>query len=107
MATRLHLLKYTRGATMRVPALRARVESWWETERREGAWVREDKDVRRVAERIGLGFDEGYHGDGEGGGGAADGGASVPVGKGKLRAATKMAVRVLMGGFVPSQYWTS
>jgi hypothetical protein len=83
---RLHLLKYTRGATMRVPSLRDRASAWWGTERQEGERVRNDAGVQHVAERLGLGFTEGD-------------------GKGKLRKTAKEAVRSLTGGFVPSGYW--
>jgi hypothetical protein len=86
---RLHLLKYTRGATLRVPTLRERAASWWDKERREGSWVRGDERVSRVAERLGLGFDE----------------TGVPEGHGNMRAAARIGVQTLMTGFVPSQYW--
>jgi len=69
---------------MRVPTLRARSSAWWAKERQEGKWIREDTGVRRVAERLGMGFDQ----DGEGE-------------KGKLRVEAKKAVKSLMSRFVP------
>jgi hypothetical protein len=82
---------------MRVPSLRLRSGAWWANEREEGAWVREDPGVQRVADRLGLGF-----------GGAGDGEEDRKDGmeEGKLRVNAKMAVRSLMGGFVPSGNWT-
>lgn len=65
-STRLAALRYTRGAVMREPRLRAAAGAWWAREREEGAWAREDEGVRRVAERLGKGFVEGEDGAAEG-----------------------------------------
>jgi hypothetical protein len=88
--TKLRLLKYTKGAIMRVPELREQSEEWWEEERIRGGWIREDDGVRRVAERVGLGFDEGGQ-DGDGG----------EVGEGRLRKQARAAVQMLIGAFRP------
>ena len=58
-STRLAALRYTRGAVMREPRLRAAAGAWWAREREEGQWAREDEGVRRVAERLGKGFADG------------------------------------------------
>jgi len=92
----LHVLKYAHAASMRVPALRARVGAWWAEERRVGSWILSDGDdhgvktvsVRSVARGLGVGFDE--------------------AGKeeGKLRTNAKAAVGGLMAdGLRPSQHW--
>ncbi|KAF9494814.1 hypothetical protein BDN71DRAFT_1448390 [Pleurotus eryngii] len=54
--SRLHLIKYIRGAVMRVPELRESAEAWWKVEKQEGEWVRGDENVRQIAEREGFGF---------------------------------------------------
>jgi hypothetical protein len=92
--TKLRLLKYTKGAIMRVPELREQSEDWWEEEKIKGGWIREDDGVRRVAERLGLGFDEGdQRGD------------VVPNGEergeGRLRRQARLAVQMLIGAFRP------
>lgn len=57
-STRLATLRYTRGAVMRDPRTRAAAGDWWDRQRVEGEWAREDEGVRRVAERLGKGFAE-------------------------------------------------
>ncbi|KZT70412.1 hypothetical protein DAEQUDRAFT_744676 [Daedalea quercina L-15889] len=57
-STRLATLRYARGAIMRDPQMRAAAGEWWERQRVEGAWAREDEGVQRVAERLGKGFIE-------------------------------------------------
>ena len=54
--SRLNLIKYVRGAVMRVPELRESAEAWWKEEKQEGEWVRGDENVRQIAEREGFGF---------------------------------------------------
>lgn len=67
--SRLHLIKYARGAVMRVPKLRESAEAWWKEEKQEGEYVRGDENVRRIAEREGFGFgpfsEEGKEGEGK------------------------------------------
>lgn len=63
---------------MRNPQLRDKSGKWWEQERREGEWGREDETVRRLADKLGLGYD----GD-----------------DGKLRSTAKIAVESLKNGF--------
>ncbi|KIM71348.1 hypothetical protein PILCRDRAFT_54875, partial [Piloderma croceum F 1598] len=55
---RIHLLKFTRGSVMRDPRLRETAGEWWDRERKEGEWGREDEDVQRMAERLGFGYTE-------------------------------------------------
>ncbi|KZT00665.1 uncharacterized protein LAESUDRAFT_732080 [Laetiporus sulphureus 93-53] len=64
---RLAVLRYTHGAVMRDPVLRAAASEWWERQRVEGEWARADEGVRRVADRLGRSFAEaGAGGSGEG-----------------------------------------
>lgn len=62
---------------MRNPQLRDRSGEWWEQERREGQWGREDETVKRLADKLGLGYD----------------------GDGKLKSTAKIAVESLKNGF--------
>jgi hypothetical protein len=78
--TKMHLLKYVRGAVMRDPELRERTAEWWAVEKVRGEALREDEDVKDAAERAGWGFDES---------------------EGKLRVSAQMAVRRLLGSFMP------
>jgi len=97
----LHVLKYAHAASMRVPALRARVGAWWAEERRVGGWILGDgKDtghagrggVRSVAKGLGVEFDEAVEQEGKL--------------EGKLRTNAKAAVAGLMAdGLKPSQHW--
>ncbi|KAI0777343.1 hypothetical protein BD413DRAFT_609721 [Trametes elegans] len=55
--------RFAHAAAARQPALRAAAGEWWERQRAEGAWAREDPHVQRAAERLGRGFREGAEGD--------------------------------------------
>ncbi|KAH8101782.1 hypothetical protein BXZ70DRAFT_891280 [Cristinia sonorae] len=83
--TRLTSLKYTRGAIMRDPSLRASATEWWEKQKVHGEVVREDETVQRLAEKMGYGF----AGTGEDG--------KDP----KLKANAKLAVNSLTAGLAP------
>ncbi|KAK0215640.1 hypothetical protein IW262DRAFT_228005 [Armillaria fumosa] len=91
LINKLHLLKYTRGAIARTPSLQAASQEWWSREHDEGEWVRNDKAMQDMAGKLGLGFNEAEEGKEEG----------------KLRTSAKAAVKGLMGGFVPSDYWAT
>ncbi|KAG7447007.1 uncharacterized protein BT62DRAFT_97226 [Guyanagaster necrorhizus] len=91
LVTKLHLLKYTRGAIARTPSLRAASQEWWSREHDEGEWVRNDRATQDMAEKLGLGFNEAE--------------AEEDKEEGKLRTSAKAAVKGLMNGFVPSDYW--
>jgi hypothetical protein len=56
---RAHALRLTRAGIMREPSLRGSASEWWSRGRRAGIQVRGDVGVRRVAEKVGLGFVEG------------------------------------------------
>ncbi|KAF8632146.1 hypothetical protein AX17_004888 [Amanita inopinata Kibby_2008] len=106
----LHLLKYTQAAAMRSGELRGRMEGWWEREREVGERVRGDEEVRRVARKQGLAFDEGVkpeegevqkEKEGEDG----DGNGEV-VREGLLRTKARLAVNGLFReAYPPSQHW--
>ncbi|KAK0442109.1 hypothetical protein EV421DRAFT_594387 [Armillaria borealis] len=89
LISKLHLLKYTRGAIARTPSLQAASQEWWSREHDEGEWARNDKATQDMAGKLGLGFNEAEEGKEEG----------------KLRTSAKAAVKGLMSGFVPSDYW--
>ncbi|KZT24148.1 hypothetical protein NEOLEDRAFT_1094760 [Neolentinus lepideus HHB14362 ss-1] len=78
----LRLFSATHAAMMRVPETRAAQSEHFANERREGQWGREDTDVQRRAEVLGLGYAEG-HGEGEG----------------RLRASARAAVQALQNNF--------
>jgi hypothetical protein len=79
---------------MRDPRLRETAGEWWDRQRKEGEWGREDEDVQRVAERLGFGYTERT--------GTADG--EVGSGRqGKLKSSAKLAVAALQDGFKSSQ----
>ncbi|EAU82813.1 hypothetical protein CC1G_11330 [Coprinopsis cinerea okayama7 len=80
----LHLLKYTRAAVMRVPAMRDRAGAWWEGEKKEGDAVLADEGFKRTAKGMQLAYDEK---------------------DGVLRESTKAALNSLMPGMVPSEHW--
>ncbi|KAF4563700.1 hypothetical protein AB1N83_010192 [Pleurotus pulmonarius] len=84
--SRLHLVKYARGAVMRVPQLRENAVAWWKEEQLEGDWVRGDENVRRISEREGFGF----------GPFSNEGGNDGKEGEGKLRTSAQMAVDGLL-----------
>ena len=46
----------------RQPALRAAAAEWWERQRAEGELARADEGVRRAAEKLGKGIEEGAEG---------------------------------------------
>jgi hypothetical protein len=79
--TKMHLLKYVRGAAMRDPELRQRTAEWWTLERVRGEALRADEDVRDAAKRAEWTFDE-------------------P--EGQLRASAQTAVRRLLASFIPA-----
>ncbi|KAJ3477839.1 hypothetical protein NLI96_g10187 [Meripilus lineatus] len=54
--TRLTSLKYMRGALMRDPQLRASAAQWWDNQRINGAWVREDLGIQKLADKLGYGY---------------------------------------------------
>lgn len=76
--TRIHLLKFTHGSVMRNPQLRENAGEWWDRERREGEWGREDETVKRMSDKLGFGYDE----------------------QGRLRSTAKVAVESLKNGFL-------
>ncbi|KAF9030087.1 hypothetical protein BDZ89DRAFT_949992 [Hymenopellis radicata] len=57
LITRLHALKYYRGAIMRTPSLNNAASAWWARERQEGEWIRSDQRVQDVARGVGLPFE--------------------------------------------------
>jgi hypothetical protein len=58
----MQLLKYTSEATSRIPALRQAAGEFWDTQRTEGQWAREDETVNRTAEFAGVALQrEGAH----------------------------------------------
>jgi len=52
---RIQLLKFTSSVTLRVPEFRETVGNYWETQRTEGKWAREDEAINRLAEKTGTG----------------------------------------------------
>ena len=52
---RFQLLTFTTAVTLRVPELRQTVGNYWETQRTEGKWAREDEAINRLAEKTGTG----------------------------------------------------
>jgi len=79
---------------MRDPRLRETAGEWWDRERKEGEWGRENEDVQRMAERLGFGYTERT--------GTTDGEASTAR-QSKLKSSAKLAVAALQNGFKPSQ----
>ena len=75
---------------MRDRKLREAAGDWWEQERKEGKWGREDADVQRVAERLGFGYGNGSRTENDGEG---------IIGEGKLKSNAKMAVDALKDVF--------
>ncbi|EGN92504.1 hypothetical protein SERLA73DRAFT_99156, partial [Serpula lacrymans var. lacrymans S7.3] len=80
--TRAHLLKYVRGSVMRRAELRERASRWWSRDAREGSWGRNDENVQRTAEKLGLGYGPFGNEDGVGEG----------IAEGKLKMGARMAV---------------
>lgn len=54
--------RFVHAAAERQPALRAASAEWWERQRVEGEWARTDEHVRRAAEKLGKGMQEGVDG---------------------------------------------
>ncbi|KAI0360346.1 hypothetical protein OH77DRAFT_674974 [Trametes cingulata] len=54
--------RFVHAAAQRQPALRAASAEWWERQRAEGEWARADDHVRRAAEKLGKGIQEGAEG---------------------------------------------
>ena len=52
---RVQLLKLTAAITLRVPEFRQAAGNYWETNRMEGKWAREDEGINRLAEKTGTG----------------------------------------------------
>ena len=76
---------------MRDSQLRDTAGDWWDQERKEGEWGRDDEDIQRMAERLGFGYTEqtetmnGRRGDG------------------KLKSSVKLAVEALTNEFKPTE----
>lgn len=52
---RVQLLKFTTAITFRVPEFRQAAGSYWESQRMEGKWAREDEAINRLSEKTGTG----------------------------------------------------
>ena len=52
---RIQLLKFTSAVTLRVPEFRQAAGNYWETQRTEGKWAREDEAINRLADKTGTG----------------------------------------------------
>ncbi|KAK7439841.1 hypothetical protein VKT23_017413 [Stygiomarasmius scandens] len=96
LVPKLQLLRYTRGAVMRNPTLRNAASEWWNTERQEGEWIREDEIVQNTARQIGVGFDVGGESDATGTTVAGSSSSPNTTKDGPLRANAKAATRSLM-----------
>ena len=94
--TRIHLLKYVRGASSRASTLRTNSNDWWRKEHLEGLWAREDAGVKEVAEKLGLDY-----------GGEEKGHDGSKESLGKLRANARTGVQALKLGFIPSEHLNS
>lgn len=101
---KIQLLKYTRGTISRVPELSTRAQEYWNRDKKEGDWVRDDPNVRQVATKVGLGFEESDPEDE-----TQPKGPPRPYGDGepktRLRANAKIASSALMKALQPSQFW--
>ncbi|KAF9788143.1 hypothetical protein BJ322DRAFT_609118 [Thelephora terrestris] len=53
---RLQLLKFTSAITLRVPEFRQAAGNYWETQRMEGKWAREDEGINRFSDKTGRGI---------------------------------------------------
>lgn len=53
---RVQLLKFTSVVALRVPEFRQAAGSYWETQRMEGKWAREDEAINRLSEKTGTGM---------------------------------------------------
>lgn len=83
---RLQSLHYTRAVVMREPTLRAAAVEWWDRQRVEGEWAREDESVRKMAKKLGKGFDE----------------AGEDEEEGRLRAAARQVATAVKAEFLPA-----
>jgi len=81
---------------MRNPTLRNAASEWWNTERQEGEWIREDEIVQNTARQIGVGFDVGGESDATGTTVAGSSSSPNTTKDGPLRANAKAATRSLM-----------
>jgi len=79
---------------MRDPNLRDTAGDWWDRERKEGKWGREDEDVQRMAERLGFGYTAQT--------GPQNGGVASS-GDGKLKGTARLAVEALKNSFKPTE----
>lgn len=71
---------------MREPSLRASAMQWWDKQKLEGQWMREDETVRKTAEKMNSGFVEG-------------------LGQAKLLPKVKATTDALLGvAFAPPQF---
>jgi hypothetical protein len=52
---RVQLLKLTSVVTLRVPEFRQAAGNYWETQRMEGKWIREDEAINRFSKKTGMG----------------------------------------------------
>lgn len=77
---------------MRDPHLRDAAGTWWDQERKEGEWGREDEDVQRMAERLGFGYTDRTR---------IENGEVSEMKEGKLLSTAKLAVESLKDGFQP------
>jgi hypothetical protein len=53
---RIQLFKLTSAVTFRVPEFRQTVGNYWETQRMEGKWAREDEAITRLSDKTGTGM---------------------------------------------------
>lgn len=77
---------------MRNPLLRDTAGNWWNQDRKEGEWGRDDEDVQTMAQRLGIGYTDQMRTENGGVGG-------INTGDAKLRSSAKLAVEALKHGF--------
>ena len=53
---RIQLFNFTSAITFRVPEFRQTAGNYWETQRMEGKWAREDEAINRLSEKTGTGM---------------------------------------------------
>jgi hypothetical protein len=53
---RIQLLKFTSVITLRVPEFRQAAGKYWEAQRMEGKWTREDEAINRLSDKTGRGM---------------------------------------------------
>lgn len=53
---RVQLFKFTSAITLRVPEFRQAAGNYWETQRIEGRWAREDEAITRLSDKTGTGI---------------------------------------------------